>query len=73
MEITFHGAAGGVTGSCMLVQVRDKRMLVDRGLFQGQDDELGANSRLDFDPRTIDFALLTHAHLYHYWHPHATG
>lgn len=68
-----NGAAGGVTGSRTLVQVRDKRVLVDRGLFQGQDDERGASTRLDFDVRTIDFALLTHAHLDQYWHPHATG
>lgn len=65
MEITFCGAAGGVTGSCMLMHVRDKRVLVDCGLFQGHDDDQGANMRFDFDPRSIDFVLLTHAHLDH--------
>ncbi len=47
------------------MHVRDKRVLVDCGLFQGHDDDQGANMRFDFDPRSIDFVLLTHAHLDH--------
>jgi metallo-beta-lactamase family protein len=66
MEIAFHGAAGGVTGSCFLVTTRDKHILVDCGLFQGGADVRDENTApFGFDPAEIDFVLLTHAHLDH--------
>lgn len=67
MEISFHGAAGGtVTGSCHLVQVAGKRILIDCGLFQGGRALAEENANdFGFDPRAIDFLLLTHAHLDH--------
>jgi metallo-beta-lactamase family protein len=65
VEIAFHGAAGGVTGSCYLVAARGKRLLVDCGLFQGADAEQEGAGELGFDPRSVDYALLTHAHLDH--------
>jgi metallo-beta-lactamase family protein len=63
MNISFHGAAGGVTGSCFLVQAAGKRILIDCGIFQGKDatDE----HEFGFDPSSIDYALVTHAHLDH--------
>lgn len=65
MELTFYGAAGGVTGSCFLLQIPGKRVLIDCGLVQGEDDERAANARFAFEPRSIDAVLLTHAHLDH--------
>ncbi len=67
MEISFHGAAGGtVTGSCHLVEVAGKRILIDCGLFQGGRALAEENAdNFGFEPRTIDFLLLTHAHLDH--------
>ncbi len=66
MKISFHGAAEGVTGSCHLVQVGTKKILIDCGLFQGsrEVEEENANS-FGFDPSEIDYLLLTHAHLDH--------
>lgn len=63
MELSFHGAAGGVTGSCYLLQAAGKRILIDCGIFQGSDNE--DTHDFGFDPRSIDFVLITHAHLDH--------
>lgn len=66
MKISFHGADRGVTGSCHLVECAGKRVLIDCGLYQGgrELDEENAEP-FGFDAATIDFVLLTHAHLDH--------
>jgi len=68
MRISFHGAAGEVTGSCTLIETGDVRFLVDCGMFQGGREARSKNLHaLDFgfDVRGIDFVLLTHAHIDH--------
>ena len=66
MRITFHGAARGVTGSCHLIECAGKRLLVDCGLFQGGRELAEDNAEpFGFDAASIDFVLLTHAHLDH--------
>ncbi|WP_138465820.1 MBL fold metallo-hydrolase [Poseidonocella sp. HB161398] len=66
MKITFHGAAGEVTGSCHLVECAGKRILVDCGMFQGRRDLRQDNAApFGFEPRALDLVLLTHAHLDH--------
>ena len=69
MKISFIGAAQEVTGSCFLVESGDLRFLVDCGMFQGGPDGRKAADRnrraWPFDPRSIDFVLLTHAHIDH--------
>ena len=66
MQIAFHGADRGVTGSCHLVECAGKRILIDCGLYQGgrELEEENADD-FGFDPKSIDFLLLTHAHLDH--------
>jgi metallo-beta-lactamase family protein len=65
-KITFLGAAGTVTGSKYLVEAAGKRLLVDCGLFEGRKDLRLRNwDALPVDPRTIDWILLTHAHIDH--------
>jgi metallo-beta-lactamase family protein len=65
-QITFLGAAGTVTGSKYLVEANGKRLLLDCGLFQGTRELTQRNwQRLAQDPATIDFIVLTHAHLDH--------
>jgi metallo-beta-lactamase family protein len=66
MRITFCGAARTVTGSCHLVEVDGLRVLLDCGFFQGARDQ-DANNRaaFPFDAKSIDFVLLSHAHLDH--------
>ena len=66
MKISFHGAAKGVTGSCHLVECGEKRILIDCGLYQGGHELVEENTHdFGFDPSSIDFLLLTHAHLDH--------
>jgi metallo-beta-lactamase family protein len=65
-KLTFLGAAGCVTGSKYLVEAAGKRLLVDCGLFQGTSELKDRNWKpLPTDPKSIDFAILTHAHLDH--------
>jgi metallo-beta-lactamase family protein len=64
LNLSFHGAAGEVTGSCFLVDTGEARFLVDCGMFQGGGAD-ARNRRFAFDPRGIAFVLLTHAHLDH--------
>jgi metallo-beta-lactamase family protein len=65
-KITFLGGAGTVTGSKILLEVNNKRILVDCGLFQGLK-ELRLMNRAEFPipPDSIDAVVLTHAHLDH--------
>jgi metallo-beta-lactamase family protein len=66
MEIQFFGAAGGVTGSCHYLRVGRIQILVDCGMFQGEEGTDKENAaEFGFDPKTIDYLLLTHAHLDH--------
>ena len=66
MNITFLGAAREVTGSCCLVETAETRFLVDCGMVQGGREAPVRNRKpFAFDPKSIDFVLLTHAHIDH--------
>jgi metallo-beta-lactamase family protein len=66
MKLSFLGAAQEVTGSCFLVETADTRFLVDCGMVQGGRDAPARNrAAFAFDPVSIDFVLLTHAHIDH--------
>ncbi|MHB1345658.1 MAG: MBL fold metallo-hydrolase RNA specificity domain-containing protein [Thermoleophilia bacterium] len=66
MQLQVCGAAREVTGSCYLVEAGQSRFLVDCGLRQGGPKAEALNSApFPFDPREIDFLLLTHAHIDH--------
>lgn len=65
-KITFLGAAGTVTGSKYLVEAGGKRLLLDCGLFEGSRELRQRNwEKLSVDPSTIDWVVLTHAHIDH--------
>ena len=64
--LTFLGATGTVTGSKYLLEAGGERLLVDCGLFQG-DKELRLRNwnPLPVPPSSLQWVLLTHAHLDH--------
>ncbi len=66
MQLQICGAAGEVTGSCYLLTVGDKKVLIDCGLIQGSPaDEARNHAPFPFEVEEIDAVLLTHAHLDH--------
>ena len=66
MKITFHGAAGAVTGSAHLLEVAGKRILLDCGLHQGRRKESDRlNREHPYDPSSLDAIILSHAHMDH--------
>ena len=66
MKLSFLGATREVTGSCLLVETAGVRFLVDCGMVQGGREAPARNRKpFRFDPASIDFVLLTHAHIDH--------
>jgi len=66
VRITFHGAAGDVTGSAYLLETPQARLLVDFGMFQGVENKEVLNRLPEgLDPQRLDAVLVTHAHLDH--------
>lgn len=67
MQIKFIGAARTVTGSMHLIEAAGKKFLLDCGLYQGKRKiayEINKNFP-EFDPKEIDFVILSHAHIDH--------
>lgn len=66
VKIKFLGAAKSVTGSKYLLQVDQKKILIDCGMFQGKKELRLRNwDKLPIDPKEIDIVLITHAHIDH--------
>jgi metallo-beta-lactamase family protein len=66
IQLTFHGAAGRVTGSLHLLEAAGARIALDAGLFQGPRAESSElNRALPFDPRRLDAIVVSHAHIDH--------
>jgi metallo-beta-lactamase family protein len=66
MHLQFFGAAGEVTGSCHILEVGGRRVLLDCGLVQGGVAH-GERNRapFPFDAAAIDAVVLSHAHIDH--------
>lgn len=63
-SLQFLGAARTVGGSACLLETGKAKILIDFGLFMSHEDR-NLNSILPFDPSSIDYVLLTHAHSDH--------
>jgi metallo-beta-lactamase family protein len=65
-KLSFHGAAGAVTGFCARLETEHATVLVDCGMFQGSKTLKSLNyGPFPFDPEKVDAVLLTHAHIDH--------
>src|SRR3989338_4313767 len=65
-RITFCGGAGSVTGANFLLEIDDKKILVDCGLTQGSELADDTNwTPFPYDSKEIDFLFITHAHVDH--------
>lgn len=66
VSIKFLGAAKSVTGSKHLLEIDNKKILIDCGMFQGQKELRLRNwDKLPIDPQEIDIVIITHAHIDH--------
>lgn len=67
MTIEFLGAAKEVTGSKHLITTNSGlKILLDCGMYQGKGLETDSDNRnLGFDPKEIDYLILSHAHIDH--------
>jgi metallo-beta-lactamase family protein len=66
LNLSFHGAAGTVTGSKHLLRLDHQQILLDAGMFQGKKELRLRNWEAPgFDPAAIDKVLLSHTHIDH--------
>lgn len=66
MELEFYGASGEITGSCHILRIGDRRILLECGLIQGGRQQEARNREyFPFDPHEVDAVVLSHAHIDH--------
>jgi metallo-beta-lactamase family protein len=66
VELEFFGAAREVTGSCHVLRVGDRTVLLDCGMFQGRRTESREkNLQLPVPAEQVDAVVLSHAHIDH--------
>jgi len=66
LNITFHGAAREVTGSCHLIETEVGSFLLDCGLIQGGPERHERNrAPFPFSPKRLKAVVLSHAHIDH--------
>ena len=64
MQILHHGAVNGVTGSCHELVINSKAsVLIDCGLFQGEDEK--DDLSIEFNVTHITALIVTHCHIDH--------
>lgn len=66
MDIQFFGAAKLVTGSNFLLTTKNHKILIDCGMFQGNNEKERMNFEdFPYDLSDIDCLILTHSHIDH--------
>ena len=62
--VRSYGATKEVTGSCHVFTIDGVKIMIDCGMFQGEDEDKNEEA-FYFEPASIDYLLVTHAHLDH--------
>ena len=62
MQVIHHGGKKTVTGSCHELRIDGQSILIDCGLFQGED---ARPLEVEFDTHQLNALLLTHSHIDH--------
>jgi len=62
--VKSYGATEEVTGSCHLLEIEGIKILIDCGMFQGEEEPLNERA-FEFISADVDYIFLTHAHLDH--------
>jgi metallo-beta-lactamase family protein len=68
LRVIHHGGKNGVTGSCHELRVnKDNGVLIDCGLFQGDDrpERGGSGKEIEFPVSHIRALVITHVHIDH--------
>ena len=66
MNLSFFGATEMVTGSNYMLTTENHNILIDCGMFQGNQEKEKMNFReFPFNPAEVDILILTHAHIDH--------
>lgn len=66
LTLTLYGGVGTVTGANFLLESDRTKILVDCGLLQGVTTASTINAeKFSYDPKTVDFLFVTHAHMDH--------
>src|SRR3990167_10736079 len=65
-KLKFYGGVGTATGANIVLECSGKKVMVDCGLLQGlRKDEDKNFEDFAYDPVTVDYLLVTHAHIDH--------
>lgn len=65
MILRFLGGTRTVTGSCFYIECNKVKILVECGMYQGENADDINSAAFDFSPEEIDYIFITHAHLDH--------
>ena len=65
MKLHFLGANRQVTGSRYCLEVNDKRVIIDCGMFQERAYQKRNWNKSPIDEDSVDAVILTHAHIDH--------
>jgi metallo-beta-lactamase family protein len=66
VNLKFLGGARTVTGSSHMITTDKSEVLLDAGMFQGHRDQSYINNTtLNYNPRTLNAMVLSHAHIDH--------